>query len=107
MAKSTTNLTAQILGSSQASESRAATLSAYDRQLACIDAEIAKATALSEVTACRARETEMRVARDAIDNCCSPEWRIAHGHYAEAVQVTARAFDHCYAIGALAKPYWA
>lgn len=100
------DLTTKLLGSSHASEARAATLSEYDSQLAVIDAQIAKAEALIEVEACRAHEVAMRLVRDAVDNCCSAEWRIAQGHYAQAVQATSAAFDRCYALGALPKPFW-
>lgn len=63
--------------------------------------------ALDHVARCSADFASAMVARDAIADCTSAEWRLAHAVARTAGSAKTNAFDHAYRVGALPKPYWA
>lgn len=64
-------------------------------------------TALTEVETASEAARLAIIARDAIENCFSPEWKAAHAAAAVACRAKKAAYDRAYACGALARPYWA
>lgn len=67
----------------------------------------ANARAIEHAERCsREFDAAMR-ARDAIEVCISQEWRLAQAKASTAAVAKKNAYAHCYAIGALPKPYWA
>ena len=46
------------------------------------------------------------IARDAIERCCSDEWRAAHVEATRLARAWKRAREATFACGAASKPYW-
>ncbi len=63
--------------------------------------------ALDHVARCSADFDRAMVERNAIDDCSSVEWRLAHGRAKQCSEAKKNAFNHAYACGALPRPYWA
>jgi len=62
--------------------------------------------AIDYVNRCRRDFRAAMAARDAIENCASPEWRAAHATARTVAVALDNAFEHAYSVG-LARPYWA
>lgn len=67
----------------------------------------AQIRALENIRRCDAAYCAAMNARDAIADCFSAEWRLAHATARTAAAARDNAFGHAYDVAALPKPYWA
>lgn len=63
--------------------------------------------AIDHVLRCSEAFDAAMVERNAIEDCSSVEWRLAHGRAKQASVAKKNAYDHAYACGALSRPSWA
>jgi hypothetical protein len=76
------------------------------RQIEISKARAARNLAIDHVNRCRRDFRAAMSARDAIEECASPEWRAAHATARTAAVALDNAFEHAYAVG-VERPHWA